>query len=45
MLLLLYQKMQKHQLVPALPDFEWIGTNWAEIGHSMMKRHNKVWQL
>ena len=23
--------------------FGWTGSNWAEIGHSMMKRHTKVW--
>ena len=30
-------------MVPALHGFGWTGSNWAEIGHSMMKRHTKVW--
>ena len=30
-------------LVPALRGFRWTGTNWAEIGHSMMKKNRKVW--
>ena len=30
-------------MVPALRGFGWTGSNWAEIGHSMMKRHMKVW--
>ena len=30
-------------MVPALHGFGWTGGNWAEIGHSMMKRHTKVW--
>ena len=29
--------------MPALRGFGWMGSNWAEIGHSMMKRHTKVW--
>ena len=29
--------------MPALHGFGWTGSNWAEIGHSMMKRHTKVW--
>ena len=30
-------------MVPALRGFGWTGSNWAEIGHLMMKRHTKVW--
>ena len=30
-------------MVPALCGFGWTGSSWAEIGHSMMKRHMKVW--
>ena len=35
--------MRRYHLVPALRGFGWTGSNWAEIGHSMMKRHTKVW--
>ena len=28
-------------MVPALRGFGWMGSNWAEIGHSMMKRHDE----
>ena len=30
-------------VTPVLHGFGWTGSNWAEIGHSMMKRHTKVW--
>ena len=30
-------------MVPALRGFGWTGSNWAETGHLMMKRHRKVW--
>ena len=30
-------------MVPALCGFGWTGSNWAEVGHSMMKRHTEVW--
>ena len=30
-------------MVPALRGFGWTGTNWTEIGHSMMKKNLKVW--
>ena len=36
-------KARRYHLVPALCGFGWMGSNWAEIGHSMMKRHTKVW--
>ena len=36
-------KVRRYHLVPALRGFGWTGSNWAEIGHSMMKRHTKVW--
>ena len=36
-------KVRRYHLVPALHGFGWMGSNWAEIGHSMMKRHTKVW--
>ena len=36
-------KVRRYHLVPALRGFGWMGSNWAEIGHSMMKRHTKVW--
>ena len=36
-------KARRYHLVPALRGFGWTGSNWAEIGHSMMKRHTKVW--
>ena len=36
-------KAGRYHLVPALRGFGWTGSNWAEIGHSMMKRHTKVW--
>ena len=36
-------KARRYHLVPALRGFGWMGSNWAEIGHSMMKRHTKVW--
>ena len=29
--------------MPALHGFGWTGSNWAQSGHSMMKRHTKVW--
>ena len=34
---------KENHLVPALHGFGWTGSNWAEIGHSMMKRYTKVW--
>ena len=36
-------KARCFHLVPALRGFGWTGTNWAEIGHSMMKKNRKVW--
>ena len=36
--------MCRYHLVPALHGFGWTGSNWAEIGHSTMKRNHKVWQ-
>ena len=36
-------KARRYHLVPALRGFGWTGSNWAETGHSMMKRHTKVW--
>ena len=36
-------KARHFHLVPALRGFGWTGTNWAEIGHSMMKKNRKVW--
>ena len=35
--------MRRYHFVPALRGFGCTGSNWAEIGHSMMKRHTKVW--
>ena len=36
-------KVRRYHLVPALRGFGWTGSNWAEIGHSTMKRNHKVW--
>ena len=36
-------KARCFHLVPALRGFGWMGTNWAEIGHSTMKKNRKVW--
>ena len=36
-------KVRRYHLVPALRGFGWTGSNWAEIGHSTMKRSHKVW--
>ena len=36
-------KARRFHLVPALRGFGWTGTNWAEIGHSTMKKNRKVW--
>ena len=36
-------KARHFHLVPALRGFGWTVTNWAEIGHSMMKKNQKVW--
>ena len=36
-------KVRRYHLVPALRGFSWTGSNWAEIGHSTMKRSHKVW--
>ena len=30
-------------MVPALCGFGWMGSNWAKIGHLMLKRYRKVW--
>ena len=38
-------KVHRYHLVPALRGFGWTGSNWAEIGHSTMKRSHKVWLL
>ena len=32
-------------MVPALRGFGWTGTNWAEIGHSKMKKNVRVWLI
>ena len=36
-------KARHFHLVPALRGFGWTGTNWAEIGHSTMKKNQKAW--
>ena len=39
----IWWKVHRYHLVPALRGFSWTGSNWAEIGHSTMKRNHKVW--
>ena len=38
-------KVRRFHLVPALRGFGWTGTNWAEIGHSKMKKHTRIWLI
>ena len=38
-------KVWRYHLVPALRGWGWTGTNWAEIGQSRMKPHNRIWLL
>ena len=37
--------MHRYHLVPALRGFGWMGTNWAEIGHSKMKKNVQIWLI
>ena len=36
-------KVQGYQIFPALRGYGWTGSNWAEIGHSTLRRSRKVW--
>ena len=36
-------KVRRYHLVPAFRGFGWTGTNWAEIGHSTLRRNKRVW--
>ena len=36
-------KVRRIHLVPALCQFGWTGTNWAEIGHASMKTKRQLW--
>ena len=38
-------KVRRFHIVPALRGFGWAGTNWAEIGHSKMKKHVRIWLI
>ena len=38
-------KVWRYHLVPAMHGCGWTGTNWAEIGQSCMKPHNRIWLL
>ena len=38
-------KVRRYHLVPALRGFGWTGTNWAEIGHSKMKKNVRIWLI
>ena len=36
-------KARRYHIVPAFRGFGWTGTNWAEIGHSSLRRNKRVW--
>ena len=38
-------KACRYHLIPVLRWFGWTSSNWAEIGHSTLKRHQKVWLI
>ena len=36
-------KVRGYHIFPALRGYGWTGSNWAEIGHSTLRRSRKVW--
>ena len=36
-------KVRRYHIVPAFRGFGWTGTDWAEIGHLILRRNKRVW--